>query len=119
MDLVVDGDAAGVRAQERAAERALALLKPGYGLRFATLPAGEDPDSLIATKGPETMSELIARAEPLSEVLWRMETGGRTLKTPEQRASVQKALEDHARCINDPTVRSHFLREFKEADIKS
>lgn len=109
-----DGDTAGVRAQGRAAERALALLKPGYALRFATLPAGEDPDSLIATKGPEAMRELMARAEPLSEVLWRLETGGRLLKTPEQRASVQKALEDHARRINDPTVRAHFSKDFKD-----
>jgi DNA primase len=109
-----DGDNAGVRAQGRAAERALALLKPGYALRFATLPVGEDPDSLIATKGPEAMREVMARAEPLSEVLWRLETGGRKLKTPEQRASVQKALEDHARRINDPTVRAHFLKDFKD-----
>lgn len=109
-----DGDNAGVRAQERAAERALALLKPGYALRFATLPTGEDPDSLIATKGSEAMQEVISRAEPLSEVLWRLETGGRSLNTPEQRASVQKTLEDHARRINDPTVRAHFLRDFKD-----
>jgi DNA primase len=109
-----DGDNAGVRAQGRAAERALALLKPGYALRFATLPAGEDPDSLIATKGSEALREVIARAEPLSEVLWRLETGGRMLKTPEQRASVQKTLEDHARRINDPTVRAHFLKDFKD-----
>jgi len=109
-----DGDNAGVRAQGRAAERALALLKPGYALRFATLPSGEDPDSLIAAKGPEAIREVMARAEPLSEVLWRLETGGRSLKTPEQRASVQKALEAHARRINDPTVRAHFSKDFKD-----
>jgi DNA primase len=109
-----DGDNAGARAQRRAAERVLALLKPGYALRFATLPAGEDPDSLIATEGPEAMREVIARAEPLSEVLWRLETGGRLPKTPEQRASVQKALEDHARRITDPTVRAHFSKDFKD-----
>ena len=109
-----DGDNAGARAQGRAAERALALLKPGYALRFATLPAGEDPDSLIANQGPEAMREVIARAEPLSEVLWRLETGGRLPKTPEQRASVQKALEDHARRIADPTVRAHFSKDFRD-----
>ena len=109
-----DGDNAGVRAQGRAAERALALLKPGYALRFATLPQGEDPDSLIANQGREAMAELIEKAEPLSEVLWKIETGGRLPKTPEQRAALQKALEDHARRIADPTVRGHFSKDFRD-----
>jgi DNA primase len=112
--LCFDGDNAGARAQSRAAERALALLKPGYALRFATLPSGEDPDTLISTQGADAMADIIARAEPLSDVLWRLETGGRLPKTPEARASIQKALEDHARRIADPTVRAHFSKDFKD-----
>ncbi len=112
--LCFDGDNAGARAQSRAAERALALLKPGYALRFATLPHGEDPDSLISAQGPEAMADVISRAEPLSDVLWRLETGGRVPKTPEARASIQKALENHARRIADPTVRAHFSKNFKD-----
>ena len=108
-----DGDNAGVRAQGRAAERALAILKPGYAIRFSSMPIGEDPDSLIAKKGPDAFREVIARSDPLSNVLWRWETGGRPLKTPEQRASVQKALEDHTRRIEDPTMRAHFSKDFK------
>ena len=45
--LCFDGDSAGERAALRAAERALPLLRPGLTLRFATLPAGEDPDTLV------------------------------------------------------------------------
>lgn len=112
--LCFDGDNAGARAQARAAERALPLLKPGYALRFATLPPGEDPDSLIADKGRQAMADVISTAEPLSEVIWRLETHGRVPKTPEQRAAVQKALEDHARRIADPTVRGHFSKEFRD-----
>ncbi|MDE3016717.1 MAG: DNA primase, partial [Pseudomonadota bacterium] len=41
--MCLDGDAAGKRAMLRAAEVALPLLKPGYSLRFALLPGGEDP----------------------------------------------------------------------------
>ncbi len=50
--LCFDGDNAGRRAASRAAERALPLLRPGKSLRFLALPAGEDPDSLIRTRGP-------------------------------------------------------------------
>ena len=49
--LCFDGDAAGERAALRAADRALPLLRPGISLRFAALPAGEDPDTLIARYG--------------------------------------------------------------------
>ena len=112
--LCFDGDEAGGRAAARAAERALPLLKPGYGLRFASLPTGEDPDSLIKCHGRKAMSKTIAEAVPLSEVLWRMETGGRLPKTPEAKATLQQRLKDYARTIQDPTVRSHFANSFND-----
>ena len=49
--LCFDGDTAGQRAALRALDRALPLLQPGRSLRFATLPPGEDPDSLIRGAG--------------------------------------------------------------------
>ena len=112
--LCFDGDKAGQRAAGRAAERALPLIRPGQGLRFAVLPEGEDPDSLIAKAGPEAMTKVLGSASSLSDVLWRMESHGRVPSSPEERAALQKRLEDHARQIEDPTVRSHFLRTFKD-----
>src|SRR4030095_5690902 len=49
--LCFDGDKAGRRAANRAAERALPLLRAGKSLRFLALPAGEAPDSLIRSLG--------------------------------------------------------------------
>lgn len=112
--LCFDGDAAGARAANRAAERVLPLLTAGKGLRFAILPAGEDPDSLVKKSGVEAMAQTVVAALPLSEILWRAETQGKTLKTPEQRAAVETALAQHAQRIQDSTVRGHFLRDFKD-----
>lgn len=112
--LCFDGDEAGRRAMARAAERALPLLKPGFGLRFAELPADEDPDSLIQGGGRDAMERVIEGARPLSEALWRMELGGRPVATPEARASMEERLKRHARRIEDPTVRAHFLSAFKD-----
>ena len=112
--LCFDGDASGQKAAARAAERALPLLASGYGLRFAMLPQGEDPDSLLKSGGPEAMEKVISGALPLSEMLWRMETGGRLPKTPEDRAALQKRLRDYARQINDSTMRSHFFALFND-----
>src|ERR1019366_1718779 len=45
--LCFDGDAAGARAAARSADLALPLLAPDRTLRIATLPEGEDPDTLV------------------------------------------------------------------------
>lgn len=112
--LCFDGDNAGARAAARAAERALPLLKPGLGLRFAALPAGEDPDSLIKVEGPDAFKRHITAAEPLSDMLWWMVTKGKQAKTPEEKSLFQKQLEDYGRQIGDSMVRGHFLRAFKD-----
>ena len=112
--LCFDGDAAGGRAAAAAAGRVLPLLKPGYTLRFALMPAGEDPDSLIRKQGAAAVERVLDAALPLSEALWRMEARGTGARTPEDRAALQRRLEDHARRIGDPMVRGHFLRDFKD-----
>ena len=112
--LCFDGDAAGARAAARAAERALPVVRPGYSLAFATMPRGHDPDSLIRRQGAAAMARVVDAAVPLSEVLWQMETGGRVPVRPEDRAALEKRLEDHARRIADASVRAHFRRAFRE-----
>ncbi len=108
-----DGDDAGRRAAMRAAERVLPLLESGRSLRFVYLPAGEDPDSLIAAKGRAGLSELLERARPLADVLWDMEVVGRPLDTPERRAGAEKKLYEIVGRIEDRRVREHYRREMK------
>ena len=112
--LCLDGDAAGARAAIKAAEKALPFLKPGYGLRFAKLPEGTDPDDLIKLGGAQAMQQVLDEAQPLSEVLWHIETGDRLPATAEARAGVEARLKDHTRRIQDPTIRAHFSRLFGE-----
>ncbi len=109
--LCLDGDAAGRKAAERAAERALPGLRPGCSLRFAFLPWGEDPDSVVRGEGIEVLSELLDAAEPLAEVLWGSALAGKSLDTPERRALLQRTLAELTRRIGDNTVRAYY-REF-------
>ncbi len=111
--LCFDGDKAGRRAAMRAAERALPLLTPGKSLQFADLPTDADPDSLIARGGDEAMREVLRRAEPLVEVIWRMETVGARTDTPERRAAVRRRLRDRAFAIAERTVSRGYLDEFQ------
>lgn len=116
--LCFDGDNAGQRAAGRSAERALPLLAPEKSLRFITLPAGEDPDSLVsgtaAGQGPSAMEELIANAAPLDSVIWRMETDGREIDTPERVAGLEKRLEDRALSIADRKVQFQYQSRFRQ-----
>lgn len=110
--LCFDGDVAGQRAASRAAERALPLIEAGQALRFAILPPGEDPDSLVRNQGRQAFEDILAQALPLSEVIWREVTGGRVPHSPEDRANVQKKLDTRARDISDAVFRRHFTDFF-------
>jgi DNA primase len=101
----LDGDAAGQRAALKAAETALPLLKPGYALRFAALPPGEDPDSLIKRDGAAAMDSVLAKAKGLADVVWAAETAGKAFDSPDRRAALEGQLRERLVRIADPTVR--------------
>lgn len=110
--ICLDGDAAGRRAALRAAERAVPLLKPGKSLRFALLPEGEDPDSLIRRDGPGAMTAVLGGARALADILWDHHAS-RPLETPEQRAALEAELEKLAATIADKTVQWEYRRLFR------
>lgn len=111
--LCFDGDAAGQRAAARAADRALPMLQPGYSLRFATLPSGQDPDDLIRAEGPEAMSAVLDEARPLIDQVWRTKTGRVLIDTPERRAALQANVEALPQLIQDEKVREFYRSELK------
>lgn len=112
--LCFDGDQAGLRAAWRAADLALPLIGPGRTLRFALLPEGQDPDDLIRAEGSQAMSDVLAQARPLADVLWMRETGGGSFDTPERRAELEQRLRDLAGRIREENVRRHYAQEFRE-----
>ena len=112
--LCFDGDAAGWRAALAAAERSLPLLQPGRSFRFALLPQGQDPDDLIRSAGAGAMTEVLAGALPLAEILWRKAAQGRELDTPERRAAFRQALLDLAGTIQDAGVRDYYRAHFHD-----
>lgn len=111
--LCFDGDAAGARAAIRAAERAVPILSAGRSLRFATLPAGEDPASLLQAGGADAMLQRIERAQPLADMLWEVSVGERPVDTPERRAALEHRLEEIVRRIQDRNVQAHYRSDFR------
>ncbi len=112
--LCFDGDNAGQSAALRALFRALPFLQPGRSLRFAALPPGEDPDSLIRGAGRSAFAEVLAGAWPLADMLWESEVRGRPRETPEQLAGIQSKLLAHVQLIPDRTLRIEYETLFKK-----
>jgi DNA primase len=112
--LCFDGDAAGQRAADRAMRRALPLLRPGLSLLFATLPAGDDPDSVIRHGGQGAFAQILAAARPLSTMLWERELGASRVDTPERRAALERRLMEDVDLIADRSVQAEYRRFFRD-----
>jgi DNA primase len=99
-----DGDRAGVAAAHRAVDRILPALRSGQSFNFCFLPGGQDPDDLIRAGGPNAFLAEIARARPLSEVLWERETTGARIDTPERKAALEARIDGLVGLIRDERV---------------
>ncbi len=112
--LCFDGDEAGRRAAARACERILPLLAPDQSASFAFLPEGHDPDSLARARGPAALKSIIDAATPLVDFVWSHHAGRGRFETPEQRAGLEKRLNDEVSRIPDRTVQQHYRQVFRD-----
>ncbi|WP_422343867.1 DNA primase [Parasphingorhabdus sp.] len=112
--LCFDGDNAGQKAAMRAALRALPILRPSHSLNFISLPAGQDPDDMIRSDGPQAFAALIDRPQMLGDKIWQVEYDAEPLNTPETKAGLKKRLSDHVRDIADHDIAQHYRQDFQE-----
>ena len=108
--LCFDGDDAGARAARRSAELALPMLTAERSLAIATLPASEDPDTLVRRQGPIGFQTVLDRKRPVTEALYDLlhaQAGG---NSPEQRAMLRSLLEAAAGKIADKFLASEVRR---------
>ena len=112
--LCFDGDAAGARAAARAAEVALPLIAPDRTLCLATLPAGEDPDTLVRRGGPAAFATVLAGKRPLATALFDLLREGFAADTPEARAALRARLDAAAARIGDKGLASEYRSALRD-----
>ena len=112
--LCFDGDGAGLKAAERACERALPLIQANQSVYFAFLPQGEDPDSLIKNEGVAAFKERLKNAIPLVEFLWMQATAGRKFDTPEDRAGLEESLQNQIAKISHRPLQHYYKQIIRE-----
>ncbi len=111
--LCFDGDGAGARAAARAMELALPMLTPERSLKFATLPSGEDPDSLVRKNAIYFQAVLDAARTP-ADALYDMIIAEVGDKTAEQRAAAQSRLEEAAGRVADKSLSWEYRQELRK-----
>jgi DNA primase len=93
--LVLDADRAGQDAAIRSAE---VILSTGLSVRIATLPQGEDPDSLVRKQGADSLRALVEAASPLVDFQVRILASREDITTDAGRQrAVQAVLSSIAR----------------------
>jgi DNA primase len=113
----LDGDEAGLQAGHRLIERALPALRPGKSLRFAILPPGRDPDSVLRARSgtfprAQALQLVLDEAISLLDFLWARETATRSPTVPQQRWALEQRYRALAGSIPERTLGRLLLNDF-------
>ena len=111
-----DPDSAGRRAAVRAAELALPLVRPGFGLRFAfsQLDTKDDPADLARRYAPQFVHRTLEDAIALSDLVFRIARSGARLATAEDRARIEARLDEQVARIADAKMQRHYRGLFRD-----
>ncbi|MEM7096805.1 MAG: DNA primase [Pseudomonadota bacterium] len=99
-----DGDPAGRQAAWRALENALPALNEHRQLKLAFLPDGEDPDSLIRSRGKAGFSQFIDNAAPALDYLMGYLAEGIDLKSVDGKAKFSGLLQPYLEKLTSPLL---------------
>ncbi len=108
--LVMDGDAAGQRAADRAIE---IFLTADLDVFLATIPSGADPDELLREHGLDGWNEVVASAQ--DALAWQFDQLAASLEASDTVTGRQRLIEAFARRVVDAglakasTVRRPFI----------
>jgi DNA primase len=105
--LLYDSDQAGLRATFRAGDE---LLRTGVRVRVATLPPGEDPDTLVKAGGAAALAPVLRDAVDLLErKIQLLERKGWFAGVEHQREALDRLLPT-LRAASDPITRDLYLK---------
>ena len=99
--LVYDGDAAGQAATIKAVR---SLAAADVEARIATLPSGQDPDTIVRERGKDALATLLDRAQPAIEY-FAYEVWGKNAATTEGRSRALAEAAEVFASVSNPTKR--------------
>ena len=117
-----DGDEAGRKAAFRGMEAALPMMEDGRQVKFLFLPEGEDPDSVVRSKGAQHLEHMFDTAAPLEQFLFEQMGTGIDLTTMDGKARLSKLVAPYINQIPDgvyKTLLFKSLAERTDMDVES
>ena len=117
-----DGDEAGRKAAFRGMEAALPMMEDGRQVKFLFLPEGEDPDTVVRSKGAQHLEHMFDTAAPLEQFLFEQMGTGIDLKTMDGKARLSKLVAPYINQIPDgvyKTLLFKSLAERTDMDVES
>lgn len=106
--LLFDGDSAGSRAALKGLD---ILLAHDLDVHVTRLPAGDDPDSFVRTKGADALRELIRTASPLVEFKVQMVAETEDLQSPTGKTRAIHSILESVIQIKDEIKQAMTIRE--------
>lgn len=117
-----DGDEAGRKAAFRGMEAALPMMEDGRQVKFLFLPEGEDPDTVVRSKGAQHLEHIFDTAAPLEQFLFEQMGDGIDLTTMDGKARLSKLVAPYINQIPDgvyKTLLFKSLAERTDMDVES
>ncbi|MGC8466729.1 MAG: DNA primase [Acidithiobacillus sp.] len=112
--LCFDGDAAGGAAAWRALQLAPAQLRPGRLLRVLFLPQGEDPDSLVRTRGAAAFEDILAQARPALDHYLAVLQERYDLRQADEKAQFLREAREFLAKVEDSDLRAVYGQRLEE-----
>ncbi|MCX7929723.1 MAG: DNA primase [Chlorobi bacterium] len=109
--LVFDGDPAGMNAAQRAV---ILALSKGFAPDVVMLPEGQDPDSIVHTRGADALRQLLNKQLSPVEFLLTWSKNQQDWSNPHVAKTQIRQLLQHLVPIPDPLYRELLLRELSD-----
>ena len=117
-----DGDEAGRKAAFRGMEAALPMMEDGRQVKFLFLPEGEDPDTVVRSKGAKHLEHMFDTAAPLEQFVFEQMSADIDLTTMDGKARLSKLVAPFINQIPDgvyKTLLFKSLAERTDMDVES
>jgi len=111
IDLLFDGDAAGLKATFKAADL---LLAGNVHPCVVTLPPGEDPDTIVHSEGAEALKGYIDGAIDVLDLKIQMMEKHDHFKGSEHRRTAIDRLLPTLRAVQDPVLRDIYIKKVSD-----
>ena len=111
---IFDSDLAGQKASMRACEMLFSILQTGFIPRFLTLQGAKDCDEFLHKYSAESLQAQLDNALEINEFVLQNKSEKYNIDNPNQKAKLQKEINELLKHIPDEILRQNYQQYFKD-----